>query len=57
MQWTRLNDQSEMIILYIIKHIAKEITLILYGQTSNDRRFDSGDRCCPFFGLQPSEHT
>ena len=46
--WTRTNDQSETgntALLY--KHIGQEITLIVYGQTSTYRRFDSAYRRQP----------
>ena len=35
--------------LYFTKYIVKKISLILYGQTSNVRRFDSADRRRLFF--------
>ena len=46
--WTRTNDQSvscNTALLY--KHKGQEISLILYGQTSTYRRFDSAYRRRP----------
>ena len=56
--WRRTNDQSESgntALLY--NHKGKEISLILYGQTSTYRRFDSAYRRRPFFSLHHLEHT
>ena len=56
-RWTRTIDQSETDIRalqYI--HIAQEISLIVYGQPSTYRRFDSAYRRRPFFSLHHLEH-
>ena len=37
-------------------HIAQEISLIVYGQPSTYRRFDSAYRRRPFFSLHHLEH-
>ena len=49
-RWTRTNDQSPTVIRALqCKHIGQEIILVVYGQTSTYRRFDSAYSCRPFF--------
>ena len=57
-RWKRTIDQSEAHIraLHYI-HIAQEISLVLYGQPSTYRCFDSAYRRRPFLGLHHLEHT
>ena len=58
-RWTRTNDQSPTDIRALLfKHIGLEISLVVYGQTSSYRRFDSAYRRRPFFfSLHHLEHT
>ena len=56
--WTRTNDQSPTDIRALqFKHIGQEISLVVYGQTSTYRRFDSAYRPRPFFCPHHLEHT
>ena len=57
-RWTRTNDQLPTDTRALqLKYIAKEISLVVYGQTSTYCRFDSAYRRRPFFSLHHLEHT
>ena len=57
-RWTRTNDQSPTDIRALhFKHIGQAISLVVYGQTSTYRRFDSAYRRRPFLSLHHLEHT
>ena len=57
-RWTRTNYQSPTDIRALqLKHIGQQISLVVYGQTSTYRRFDSAYRRRPFFSLHHLEHT
>ena len=54
----RTDDQSPTDIRALqFKHIGQEISLVVYGQTSTYRCFDSVYRRRPFFSLHHLEHT